>query len=171
MNKFSWVIQSLKNWEECINLDKHIYFESIYEEILKFLDNYSKYKFRTVPWVMNQVILYKDNNIEIRIHDFLDDSSDTYVHNHKNPFVSLCLDWWYSENIYKIIDMEWKSVFKFIREWWGKITFSEELYNSELVYNKDLIIHNPIIPIRESNSQEIFRLLDRTKKSIDALIY
>lgn len=83
--------------------------------------------YRTIPWVMNQVILYKDKNIEIRLHDFSVLESETYLHNHINPFASICLEWWYIEDLWWVEDLDDGIIYEFKREYWWELILSNEI--------------------------------------------
>jgi len=123
----------------------------------KFLDwKFENIDYRTVPWIMNQAILYKDENIEIRLHDFSILKSDTYIHNHSNPFSSICLEWWYEEKLWKYEKNEewddeyffefkreksWKIVEKSKREWKLVISNTRLHYPWNILSNPSNLFH------------------------------
>lgn len=110
----------------------------IIHKVLKWVidKNYENISFRSVPWVMDQAILYKDEQSEIRIHSFLENSSDTYIHNHKNPFASFCLEWGYNENLWSLWEDEGSNLYQFMREIWGDIKFDKKIENKKLILQK-----------------------------------
>jgi len=105
--------------------------------------------YRTIPWIMIQAILYKDKNIEIRLHDFSVLESETYLHNHVNPFASICLEWWYNEDLWWVEDLDYSSIYEFKREYWWEIVLSNEILwkslkvtNSRKHYSWNILFNN-----------------------------
>jgi hypothetical protein len=66
------------------------------------LSNWSDMDVRTVPGVMYQVRVGSDENHEYRFHCFID-CNETYVHNHRFSFDSLCLAGGYIERLWEIV--------------------------------------------------------------------
>jgi len=124
---FDWTFEIEEKTIQKKNLD------FAYWIIKKFLNNeLDNVDFRSVPEIMTQAILYKDDKIEIRLHDFSILESDTYIHNHSNPFSSICLEWGYEEKLWnykdKDKDKEWKEeyFFEFERKKSGEIILKEK---------------------------------------------
>jgi hypothetical protein len=74
---------------------------------------------------MDHVSLYEDAEFEARIHIIHDGrclslSNETYVHNHKLPFMSLCLQGEYVETIWRVLNHG--SHYRFRRENDGQLT-------------------------------------------------
>lgn len=89
--------------------------------------------FRTIPGVMDQIILHKDNNTELRFHIYSENSSETYIHNHANPFISLCLEWGYIENLWGMSHSDDTKFYEFSRdEWWQLSPKTEKLWKLEI---------------------------------------
>ena len=66
------------------------------------LSHWSDMDVRTVPGVMYQVRAGNNENLEYRFHWFID-CNETYVHNHRFPFDTLCLDGGYIERLWEIV--------------------------------------------------------------------
>ena len=55
-----------------------------------------------IPEVMSRILLYKDANIDIRAHLFLENADETYTHNHGSAFVSTCLEGGYEHQMFAV---------------------------------------------------------------------
>lgn len=83
------------------NTDKERLYASLAENLCqKLLDKQINGIYRTIPGVMNQIVLYEDQNIEVRVHIFSEESNETYIHNHTHPFITFCLEGGYVEKIW-----------------------------------------------------------------------
>jgi hypothetical protein len=81
-------------------------YQQAYKQISKSIGNWSNTEVRTVPGVMYQISCGNDEidpNIEYQINCFID-CEETFIHNHKNSFVSLCLDGEYTESLWEVVD-------------------------------------------------------------------
>jgi hypothetical protein len=130
INNITWNL--IERWDNIDSL-KDNYSEFVSKILSEVVETqYEDTVFRTVPWVMDQAILYKDQISEIRVHSFLTHASDTYIHNHRNPFLSICLDWWYKESIWGIEQEEWINTYQFNRSWGWNIALNRVLNNYNL---------------------------------------
>lgn len=55
-----------------------------------------------LPKVMDRVLLYQDDQIEIRAHMFYLGASETFIHNHGQAFISTCIEGSYLHRIWAI---------------------------------------------------------------------
>jgi hypothetical protein len=81
-------------------------YQQCFEHITNAIANWEKADVRTVPGVMYQIRCgtdANDPNIEYQINWFID-CSETFVHNHRNSFDSLCLEGEYTEKVWEIKD-------------------------------------------------------------------
>jgi hypothetical protein len=89
------------------------------EEMRKALTNWSTADVRTVPGVMYQIRCGDDENdptIEYQINWFID-CTETYIHNHRHSFDTLCLEGGYTEKLWQVIDDQTGAVtFQFPRD-------------------------------------------------------
>lgn len=65
------------------------------------LNNWAKVKVLAVPGVMLQIRLGEDTKAEYRIH-WIKDCTETYVHNHRYGFVTLCVEGGYTEHSWEV---------------------------------------------------------------------
>jgi hypothetical protein len=94
-------------------------YQQCYKQITKATANWSTADVRTVPGVMYKIrcgLDENDPNIEYQIHWFID-CSETFIHNHRHSFVSLCLEGEYTESLWEIIDDNTDSItYQFYRK-------------------------------------------------------
>lgn len=64
------------------------------------------FEYSQTPKMMNRILLFDNNLIEIRAHIFLEDAEETYIHNHGQPFISTCLQGSYLHKIWSVVDEE-----------------------------------------------------------------
>ena len=83
--------------------------EASLELLSHVLSNWSDMDVRTVPGVMYQVRAGSDDNHEYRFHCFID-CNETYVHNHRFSFDTLCLEGGYIERLWEIVSGHPQSV-------------------------------------------------------------
>jgi len=77
-----------------------------FKQITKAIADWPTADVRTVPGVMYQVRCGEDENdptIEYQINWFID-CTETYIHNHRHSFDTLCLEGGYKEQLWEIID-------------------------------------------------------------------
>jgi hypothetical protein len=94
-------------------------YQQCFEKITNVIGNWQKADVRTVPGVMYQIRCgtdANDPNIKYQINWFID-CSETFVHNHRNSFDSLCLEGEYTEKLWEIKDDNTDDVtYQFYRE-------------------------------------------------------
>jgi hypothetical protein len=54
------------------------------------------------PGMMRRIMLYSNENIEIRAHIFNDGCEETYIHNHGQAFITTCLQGGYVHKIWQV---------------------------------------------------------------------
>lgn len=64
------------------------------------------FEYSQTPKMMNRILLFDHDLIEIRAHIFLEDAEETYIHNHGQPFISTCLQGSYVHKIWSVVDEE-----------------------------------------------------------------
>lgn len=87
-------------------------YKQAFKEMAEAIDNWSNVDVRTVPGVMYQIRCGIDENdptIEYRMNYFLN-SSETFVHNHRHSFETLCLEGEYLETTWEITEDDSENV-------------------------------------------------------------
>jgi hypothetical protein len=62
------------------------------------------FTYSQTPRMMNRVLLFDSELIEIRAHLFLEDGEETHIHNHGQSFISTCLQGSYVHKLWSIVD-------------------------------------------------------------------
>lgn len=75
-----------------------------------------------VPGVMDRIILYQDEFVDIRAHLF-HDVTETYVHNHGNDFISTCLQGGYKHRLWAVERKEEGSYLQYKRTPGGSLLY------------------------------------------------
>jgi hypothetical protein len=81
-------------------------YQQCFKQMTKALANWSTAEVKIVPGVMYQVrcgIDENDPNIEYQMNWFID-CTETFVHNHRHSFHTLCLEGGYKEKLWEISD-------------------------------------------------------------------
>eukprot|EP01059_Diplonema_ambulator_P027858 TRINITY_DN46533_c0_g1_i1.p1 TRINITY_DN46533_c0_g1~~TRINITY_DN46533_c0_g1_i1.p1 ORF type:complete len:354 (+),score=75.96 TRINITY_DN46533_c0_g1_i1:69-1130(+) len=66
-----------------------------------YSDALSPHRVDEVPGVMTRLFIHTGKGIDVRLHMF-PDATETYIHNHRNNFVSMCLYGSYTHNIWVV---------------------------------------------------------------------
>ncbi|CAF0981016.1 unnamed protein product [Adineta ricciae] len=104
VNRFLYGLDFMNMNEECL------------KQISKVLANWSDADVRTVPNVMYQVRCGNDENdpgIEYQINWFMN-CAETFIHNHRHSFDSLCLEGEYTESIWEVVHDD-SIIYEFLR--------------------------------------------------------
>lgn len=84
-------------------------------------------EFSTTPRMMDRVVLFKNESLEVRAHLFFEGVDETYVHSHGQSFISVCLSGKYNHKLHTVncVDnAEGKVWYKIVRKPGG--LYSEE---------------------------------------------
>lgn len=80
-----------------------------------FVRSPRSYQVRTVPGVMFQIMLPTDEHIEMRLHVYVNNCEETYIHNHAHLFATYGVYGAYEERLWRVIPAQDDIVYRFRR--------------------------------------------------------
>ncbi|BBB62276.1 hypothetical protein UNDKW_4021 [Undibacterium sp. KW1] len=95
------------------------------DQLRQVLSSPTQYEVRHVPQVMYQIIVLDTPTTEVRFHIY-EDCKETYIHNHKHPFLSYGLQGGYTEKIWRWDKDEKSKFFCFVRHKGGQLNAPHE---------------------------------------------
>jgi hypothetical protein len=159
-------------------------YQQCFKQITNAIANWSTGDVRTVPGVMYQIRCGNDENdpnIEYQINWFID-CTETFIHNHRHSFVTLCLEGEYIEKLWEIIDDNTgATTYQFYRESGNvfdlptkipgalhHVTSRRHFPGNQLHVNTEQ--YHSILPVVGSNRQ-VFTFLAKKKHSPPPAMY